>query len=54
MIRVSQASGIQFNWFNRPMEGLQEEYYYEGIPRQHFFNTHMPTTQFHQFSYVPK
>ncbi|KAF5816035.1 putative transcription factor C2C2-CO-like family [Helianthus annuus] len=36
------------------MEGLQEEYYYEGIPRQHFFNTHMPTTQFHQFSYVPK
>ncbi|XP_076953266.1 uncharacterized protein LOC143627302 [Bidens hawaiensis] len=35
------------------MEGLQEEYY-QGIPRQHFFNTHMPTTQLQQFSYVPK
>ncbi|KAI3756414.1 hypothetical protein L1987_56234 [Smallanthus sonchifolius] len=35
------------------LDGLQEEYY-EGIPRQHFFNTYMPTTQFHQFSYIPK
>ncbi|KAI7743094.1 hypothetical protein M8C21_013588, partial [Ambrosia artemisiifolia] len=36
------------------MDGLQEEYC-EGIPRQQFFSTYMPTTaQFNQFSYVPK
>ncbi|KAI3703453.1 hypothetical protein L1987_73537 [Smallanthus sonchifolius] len=35
------------------MNELQEEYY-KGIPRGHFFNTYMPNTQSHEFSYFPK